>query len=280
MPKRRAITTVLLLALSALAACAAEAPPPQTQAAEAQPAQSQPSVTQPQAVEAQPTQVQLQAADGVAVFGTYYPAAAPKALILLFHQAGANRGEYATIAPRLVEAGYSALAIDQRSGGGMFDTANATVDKLGHSADYLDALQDLEAALAWAHADGRDAPVLVWGSSYSAALVFLLADRHPGEIDAVLAFSPGEYLGQPRLVRDAAARVTAPVYVTSAKDDEEIAAAKGIVDATASSSRTQFVPGVAGVHGSSTLRADRDPKGMDENWQAVMAFLAGLDLSR
>lgn len=280
MSKRRAITTALLLALSALAACAAEAPPPRTQAAKTQPAQAQPTKAQPRAVEVQPAQVQLQAADGVAVFGTYYPAMDPKALILLFHQAGANRGEYATIAPRLVKAGYSALAIDQRSGGGMFDTDNVTVDKLGHSADYLDALQDLEAALAWAHADGRDAPVLVWGSSYSAALVFLLVARHPGAIDAVLAFSPGEYLGKPHLVRDAAAKVTVPVYVTSARDDEEIAAAKGIVDATASSSRTQFVPKIAGVHGSSTLRADRDPKGMDENWQAVMAFLGGLDLSK
>ena len=36
--------------------------------------------------------------------------------------------------------------------------------------------------------------ILVWGSSYSAALVFLLAAEHQDEIKAILAFSPGEYL--------------------------------------------------------------------------------------
>lgn len=230
------------------------------------------------AADAQPTPVQLTTADGVAVSGDYYPVAKPKALILLFHQAGSNHGEYATIAPRLVAAGYSALAIDQRSGGDMFGNKNRTVASLGSSGKYLDAFADLEAALAWAHADGRRAPVLVWGSSYSAALVFLLAAKHPGDVAAVLAFSPGEYLGKPRLVRDAAAKVTVPVYTTSAKDAEEIANAKSILDAVASSSRTQFVPKVAGVHGSSTLRSDRNAKGMDENWQAVMKFLAGLSL--
>jgi len=51
-------------------------------------------------------------------FAEYYPAereAAP--LILLFHQACSNRGEYATIAPMLVRLGFAALAVDQRSGG-------------------------------------------------------------------------------------------------------------------------------------------------------------------
>ena len=44
--------------------------------------------------------VGLTASDGVKVYGDFYPAA-PKsdAYILLFHQAGSNRGEYAPIAP-------------------------------------------------------------------------------------------------------------------------------------------------------------------------------------
>lgn len=271
MLKQRMVAMALLAGVGLLGACAAETSPA------AGKADVQAKV---QAGDVQPTTVALKAADGVTVFGDYRAVQHPKALILLFHQAGSNHSEYATIAPRLVSAGYSTLAIDQRSGGGMFGAHNATVDKLGHSADYLDALQDLEAALAWAHTDGRNAPVVAWGSSYSAALVFLLAARHPHQVSAVLAFSPGEYLGKPHLVRDDAAKVTVPVYVTSAKDGEEIVATKGILAATASKSKTQFVPKVAGVHGSSTLRPDRDPKGMDENWQAVMAFLDGLDLPR
>ncbi|MFX8211177.1 hypothetical protein ABTK89_19200, partial [Acinetobacter baumannii] len=43
--------------------------------------------------------VTLTAADGTSIFGTYYRAAKPKALILLFHQAGSSRHEYDPIAP-------------------------------------------------------------------------------------------------------------------------------------------------------------------------------------
>jgi hypothetical protein len=51
--------------------------------------------------------VTFNAKDGVKLFGNYYAAPNPKAIILLFHQAGSNKAEYATIAPRLVAAGYS-----------------------------------------------------------------------------------------------------------------------------------------------------------------------------
>jgi len=64
--------------------------------------------------------VTLQARDGVSVSALLYEATQPKAVILLFHQAGSSKAEYATIAPRLVASGYTALAIDQRSGGSLF----------------------------------------------------------------------------------------------------------------------------------------------------------------
>lgn len=214
--------------------------------------------------------VTLTAADGVTVYGTAYSAADPKAVILLFHQAGSGKGEYATIAPRLVAMGYSVLAIDQRSGGNLFGR-NETAAKLGREASYLDAKADLQSALDWAVPQGK--PVVLWGSSYSSALVFLVAAENPGKVAAVMAFSPGEYLGQPSLVRDAAAKLSVPVFVTSAKDAGEIAAAGAITRAVAASGKVQFVPGIAGVHGSSTLIDARNPRGAAENWQAVSAFL-------
>src|SRR5947207_2393321 len=84
--------------------------------------------------------VSFAAGDRVAVFADYYPAereAAP--IVLLFHQAGSNRGEYATIAPLLVKLGFAALAVDQRSGGTAWGRANETVQHLGHSASYGEA---------------------------------------------------------------------------------------------------------------------------------------------
>lgn len=214
--------------------------------------------------------VTLRASDGVVVHGLHYPAAKPKATILLFHQAGSNKNEYATIAPRLVKAGYSALAIDQRSGGGQFEGRNATVEAIGESGNYGDAVPDLKAAIAWA--ESRGAPVILWGSSYSSALLFPIAAKHSGKLAALFAFSPGEYIDGVS-IRDSAARVDEPLFITSAKDAGEIAAAKTIFDASPSTMKTVFVPSAGGVHGSSTLIAARNASGADENWTAVLAFL-------
>lgn len=222
-----------------------------------------------------PQQVELSAADGVTVYGTYYPTAAkPKAIILLFHQAGSSKGEYAGIAPQLVRKGYAALAIDQRSGGGMYGpnrtVAGITGAKKDESADYLSVLPDMEAALDWAK--GKNAPIVLWGSSYSASLVFMLAASAGDDVHGVIAFSPGEYFNDRKMIERTAAKVTVPVFVDQASTPEEIAEAKAIVTATASTDRQQFVP-KTGIHGSSTLNASKNPGGADENWRAVLSFL-------
>ncbi len=214
--------------------------------------------------------VTFKAADGLVVHGARYRTLHPKALILLFHQAGSSKAEYATIGPKLELAGYDALAIDQRSGGSMFGP-NETAAALGRDASYLDAKQDLEAALRWG--ETQKLPLILWGSSYSAALVFLVAADHPQALKGVLAFSPGEYLDHKDMVKQAAARVRVPVYVTSAKDPSEIAAARSILAAARASVKVQYVPEAGGVHGSSTLIETRDPAGAEANWRAALAFL-------
>lgn len=134
-------------------------------------------------------EVTLTASDGVKVYADFYPASSNShQYILLFHQAGSNRAEYAPIAPRLARLGFNCLAIDQRSGGDLFGQQNETVRHVGHNGEYGDALKDMEAALVWARSSGNKGKVLVWGSSYSAALVFLLAAEHPEEVGGVLAF--------------------------------------------------------------------------------------------
>lgn len=221
-----------------------------------------------------PAPVTLVASDGVSIAGESYRGSSPTApVILLFHQAGSGKSEYAPIAPRLVALGYNALAIDQRSGGDLYSPPNATVLALGHSAPDLDVLRDMEAALAWAKRTYPGAPIYAWGSSYSASLVFALAARHPHEIAALFAFSPGEYFANKRFVRAEAKRVRVPVFVDSASDPGEVRSAREILDATHAKVREDFVPRV-GIHGSSTLRDDRDAAGASENWEAVTAFLA------
>jgi dienelactone hydrolase len=219
-----------------------------------------------------PEAVQLTAADGVRIRGDFYRLASDEGrtapVVLLFHQAGASRHEYTTIAPRLNELGLHALAIDQRSGGSRWGE-NETVARRGGSTSYLEALADLEAALSWVGANGYSGQLLVWGSSYSAALAFLLAAAHP-EIDGVLAFSPGEYLGsRSDEVRAAARQVECAVLVLTPADERE--RAEPIFEALPGENGRFVVPEQA-VHGSSMLVPARN-EGAEEIWPEVVAFL-------
>lgn len=223
-----------------------------------------------------PGPISFSAADGVTIYADSYLAQdATAPVILLFHQANSSKSEYAPIAPQLVNLGYNVIAIDQRSGGDLFPPANETVQHLGHSADFIDALPDMDAALAYAKRTYPASPVYAWGSSYSAALVFAFAAKHPKDIAAVLAFSPGEYLPDKQFVERAARHVRVPVFIDTASDPQEEAAAHAIFVKLASRDKTDFMP-KNGVHGSSTLREDKDPGGASENWAAVTAFLAHL----
>jgi alpha-beta hydrolase superfamily lysophospholipase len=217
----------------------------------------------------------LQAHDGVSISALVYEARQPRGIILLFHQAGSSKAEYATIAPRLAAEGYTALAIDQRSGGSLYGP-NETVARLGRPATYADAKADLEAALDWALP--RHLPITLWGSSYSAALVFEVAAEHMTQINAIVAFSPGEYLETSGVVARAAGRVQIQIYVTSSSDTDEIKAGHAILSAAPARVKTQFVPKF-GVHGSSTLIEARNPRGAADNWSHVLAFLSALSNS-
>ena len=218
-------------------------------------------------------QPDLMSRDGIRIGARYYPAEKPKALILLFHQAGSSKDEYAKIAPRLVAGGFSALAIDQHSGGSLFGR-NETVARIGQAMSFEDARQDLDVALDWA--SQRGLPVIVWGSSYSAALAFELVADNPGRIAGLLAFSPGEFLKGATRVRNAARRIQVPVYVTMASGEEE--QARQIFDAIASKDKVLGLPAQRGVHGSATLDPDRNPEGAKDNWRSAEAFLRHLKL--
>ena len=215
-------------------------------------------------------QVSLLAADGVAVYGAAWRAKAGAPWILAFHQASSSHREYEPLAPIFVQAGYSVLAIDQRSGGNLYG-ANKTVEALGASGTYESAMADLEAALAWAKQQAGGAPIIVMGSSYSAALVFLLAANHPDEVRGVLSFSPGEYLGDRKAVHNAGGKVTVPVYMTEGAGEERDVTS--IFDAVASTQKVHYQPGRYGIHGASTLRADKNSAGAQKNLNQVLAFL-------
>jgi pimeloyl-ACP methyl ester carboxylesterase len=122
-------------------------------------------------------------------------------------------------------------------------------------------------------------PVILWGSSYSAALVFELAAKHPKDVSALLAFSPGEYLGPGTPVTSAAAKVRVPVFISVGSAASETAEAQPIFAAVTTKAKTFYRPKI-GVHGSSTLIPSKNAAGADANWKAVDRFLSTLPLSR
>lgn len=217
--------------------------------------------------------VTLRTADKVDVFGTLSTSKAHNdRVLLLFHQARASRHEYDSLIARFNQLGYDTLAIDQRSGGDLFGGHNQTVRALGKSTGYLEAAPDLDAALAWAR-DRHYTKIVAVGSSYSSALVILLAARHPLGLTAIASFSPGEYFDDKDLIKNAAAKVTVPFYITT--DPAEAGNVEKVLSKAHGSNITDYKP-KAGVHGASTLVASRDPAGYAANLESFEDFLRGL----
>jgi dienelactone hydrolase len=195
--------------------------------------------------------------------------------ILLFHQAGWSRGEYMEIAPKLNAMGFNCLAVDLRSGGSINGTENEThkrAQKMDMPTKYVNAYQDIEAAISYARKNLAKGKIILWGSSYSSALVLKYAGDYQN-VDGVISFSPGEYFsGQGESstwITEAAANIEVPVFITSAKN--EVKSWKGIFDAIPSVKKEYFVPETNGNHGSRALWSKYDDS--DAYWTAVDAFL-------
>lgn len=195
--------------------------------------------------------------------------------ILLCHQARYNKQEYADIAPRLREMGYNAMAIDQRSGGNFAGESNETFNRAkqkGLSTNYVDAQQDIESALNFMF-DKYDKPVILWGSSYSSALVFFAAQKYPEKVKAVISFSPGNYFGDERenlkIVFD---HTSQPFWVTSSL--EESKRLSGLVGKPSDEHQMQFIPKENGHHGSRALWINQIDN--EDYWASLKLFLKGI----
>jgi hypothetical protein len=136
--------------------------------------------------------------------------------ILLFHQGGASRGEYNEIAVRLQKLEYNCLAVDLRAGERMNYITNETaerakIEKIPHS--FLDARYDIIASIRFIRKFNLK-PVVLFGSSYSASLCLMTAVRNP-DVNAVIAFSPGEFFRPEVVVKEAIAGITQPIFVSA-----------------------------------------------------------------
>ena len=144
-----------------------------------------------------PTEVRFPLRDSLAVVADVYRGRAGAAgpTILLFHQGGGSaRGEYRSIAPRLLVEGYNVVAADVRGGGDRFGSPSRAAPT-DSSFTYCAAAVEVDGAVTLARAQGFTGPLVLWGSSYTAALALQVAARRAADVRAVLAFSPAS--GEP-----------------------------------------------------------------------------------
>jgi len=193
-----------------------------------------------------------------------------KPTILLCHQAGFSRGEYKDTALKLMELGYSCIAIDQRSGreaNGVLNETALAAKQRGLPTGYLDAKQDIEAAIDYMYELNGNQPIVLVGSSYSATLALLIGNESE-KVKKIAAFSPGEYYKTIN-VKNSIKNISKPTFVTSSK--KESLALKELISLVDINFVTHFTPTVEGIHGSRALWSST--KGNVDYWKAFTDFM-------
>lgn len=215
--------------------------------------------------------VTFKAKDGLTITANLYEIDSVYPYVLLFHQAGYSKGEYKEIAIKLLKLKYNVLAVDLRSGGPINYSANVTAslaDKEGYPNTYIDARQDIVAAINYAFIRSNTQPVVIFGSSYSASLC-LLEGKTNEKVKAVIAFSPGEYF-QPQIVlQEELIGYKKKVFIASS--DAEYKYTKQILSGVEEKYKTVFAPSEnAGKHGAKALWSDCDAN--KEYWLNLFLF--------
>jgi alpha-beta hydrolase superfamily lysophospholipase len=214
--------------------------------------------------------VQFKSKDGLLITADLYLAQNAKGFILLCHRSHCNRGEYRETAPRLKSLGFSCLAIDQRSGMKVFGVTNETkvrAKQKGLPTGYLDAKQDIEAAVNYSYKLNNSKSIIILGSSYSASLALLISTE-TDKIKAAITFSPGEYFKGINLAIEIKS-ISKPTFITSAK--KEVDDVSKLLKLADPRFITHFRPTVEGFHGSKTLW--KSVKGYEFYWRTLEDFI-------
>lgn len=218
--------------------------------------------------------IEFPSLDGLSITADLYEIENPTMMILLCHQAGYSRGEYIKTALQLNDLGYSCMAIDQRSGkdvNGIQNETNARAKAKGLATRYLDANQDIEAAIDFLYKKNNEHPIVIVGSSYSATLV-LLEGKENSKVKAVASFSPGEYFD----MIDVNATITGYkklVYVTASNSETQNLTK--LVSGISSEYLIHYKPSEKGIHGSRALWKTTD--GVEGYWKSFKGFLKNID---
>jgi dienelactone hydrolase len=219
--------------------------------------------------------VTFEATDGLKITAHQYEIDENYPYILLFHQAGYSKGEYRNTAIKLLKLNYNCLAVDLRSGGEVNFIQNETASeakKTNKPVTYLDTEKDILAAISWAYTKSNK-PVVLFGSSFSASLCLKLAKNNP-MVQAVIAFSPGEYFQPDLTIKDVLNGFDKPVFAASTQ--REYPYLTDLLSGIPADKKTLFKPSEGpGEHGSKALWTECTTS--KEYWLALLLFFKQID---
>jgi pimeloyl-ACP methyl ester carboxylesterase len=218
--------------------------------------------------------VAFEASDGLLVVADHYIVNKTYPYILLFHQLESSRGEFREIAPKLNKLGYNCLAVDLRAGNEVNFVRNETAQNAASmrlSQRLADTKKDMIAAIDFVNSR-NELPVILLGSTFSASLSLVLAKERE-DVQAVGAFSPGEFFTGTLNIKNLIQGLQKPVFIGSSKSELRFVTelANGIPEDFRHiiiSSSTE------GVQGAKSLWETE--KTHNENWLALMMFLKNL----
>ena len=218
--------------------------------------------------------VSFQAADGLEITADLYELNETNPYVLLFHQHGSSRGEFHEIAGRLTKFGYNCLAVDMRSGDEESYVRNETAQKAKEQAianDLIDCKKDIEAAIEYAHEkSGKN--VVLFGSSFSASLSLIIGKDHPN-VEAVIAFSPGEFFPSEFKVNELLDNYTKPIFAAGMKREESYL--MDILARVPDEKKTIFVPETGqGEYGAKALWESNSSS--FEYWLSLLVFFKSI----
>ncbi len=218
--------------------------------------------------------VQFPSEDGIIITADHYFSRKGSPYILLFHQENSSRGEFDSIAERIVKIGYNCLAVDLRMGDKFGYVENETVKSArenGKSTGIMEALKDISSSIEYVwNLSGQQ--IILFGSGASASLA-LIEGKSNERIKAVITFSPGEYF-RPNVVMKSYLSGY-PKMIYAGCTDYEYPFVQEMFSETDESMKIIFRPSFGhGARGTMALFSDNPTR--DEYWLSLLLFFKSL----
>jgi len=221
------------------------------------------------------SKVSFPSEDGLEITADHYYSKKSNPYIILLHQERSSRGEFDSIAERLIKMNYNCLAVDLRSGDRYGFVVNETALRArekGLNTTLIECLKDINASIEFVKKISN-LPIILLGSSFSASLAILTA-KNDSAVKAVIAFSPGEFFLPGIEIKSELEDFNKPVFA-GFSDEEELYIRDMFSLAVNHNNINLFSPSDnAGKRTAEALLSLNNSS--DEYWLALLIFLRSI----